>query len=141
MVDFKGGTDLIMNEHIERDLVNVYGKAWGLELLVKKPEGRIRWSMSYTYSRVLLRSKGSFAEEMINSGDWFPANFDRPHDLIITFNYIQSRRMSFSANYSFSSGRPVTYPVSTYMIEDIVLTQYSERINIVCRTTRDLTFQ
>jgi hypothetical protein len=127
MVDFKGGTELIMNEHIERDLINVYGKAYGLELLIRKPEGRIRWSIGYTYSRVLLRSKGSFDEELINSGNWFPANFDRPHELILTFNYLQSRRMSFSAIYNFSSGRPVTYPVSSYTIGDIVITDYSDR--------------
>jgi hypothetical protein len=127
MVDFKGGTDLIMNEYIERDLINVYGKAYGLELLLKKPEGRTRWSISYTWSRVLIRSKGNFSEELINSGNWFPANFDRPHDLIITLNYLHSRRVSFSANYNFSSGRPVTYPVSSYLIGDIVLTHYSER--------------
>lgn len=127
MIDFKGGTDLIMNQYVERDLINVYGKAYGLELLLKKPEGRTRWSISYTFSRVLIRSKGSFDEELINSGNWFPANFDRPHDLIITFNYLYSRRVSFSANYNFSSGRPVTYPVSSYTIGDIVLTHYSER--------------
>ena len=127
MIDFKGGTDLIMNEFIERDLINVYGKAYGLELLLKKPEGRTRWSISYTWSRVLIRSKGNFKEELINSGNWFPANFDRPHDLIVTLNYLYSRRVSFSANYNFSSGRPVTYPVSSYMIGDIVLTHYSER--------------
>ena len=127
MIDFKGGTDLIMNEYIERDLINVYGKAYGLELLLKKPEGRTRWSISYTWSRVLIRSKGNFNEELINSGNWFPANFDRLHDLIITLNYLHSRRVSFSANYNFSSGRPVTYPVSSYMIGDIVLTHYSER--------------
>ena len=127
MVDFKGGTDLIMNEHIERDLINVYGKAYGLELLVRKPEGRIRWSIGYTYSRVLLRSKGSFSEELINSGKWFPANYDRPHDLLLTLNYLYSRRVSFSANYNFSSGRPVTYPISSYTIGDIVLTHYSDR--------------
>jgi hypothetical protein len=127
MVDFKGGTDLIMNESIERDLVNVYGKAYGLELLVKKPEGRIRWSVGYTWSRVLIRSKGSFSEELINSGNWFPANFDRPHDLILSLNCIYSRRVSLSANYNFSSGRPVTYPVSSYTIGDIVINNYSER--------------
>lgn len=127
MADFKGGTDLVMNQYVERDLINVYGKAYGLELLVKKPEGRIRWSFSYTYSRVLIRSKGSFDEERINSGKWFPANFDRPHDLILTFNYLYSRRVSFSANYNFSSGRPVTYPISFFTIGDIVLTNYSER--------------
>ena len=50
MVDFKGGTDLVMNEAIERDLINVCGKAYGMELLVKKPGGRIRWSIGYTWS-------------------------------------------------------------------------------------------
>jgi hypothetical protein len=127
MIDFKGGTDLIMNQSIERDLINVYGKAYGLELLLRKPEGRTRWSISYTFSRVLIRSKGSFNEELINSGQWFPANFDKPHDLIITLNYLYSRRVSFSANYNFSSGRPVTYPISSYTIGDIVLTHYSDR--------------
>jgi hypothetical protein len=127
MIDFKGGTNLIMNDNVERDLINVHGKAYGLEFLLRKPEGRTRWSISYTYSRALVRSKGSFSEELINSGNWFPANFDRPHDLILTFNYLHSRRVSISANYNFSSGRPVTYPVSSYAIGDIVLTHYSDR--------------
>jgi len=127
MIDFKGGTSLLLNENVERDLINVEGKAYGIELLLKKPEGRVRWTVGYTYSRVLIRSKGTFSEEIINSGNWFPANFDKPHDLIMTFNYLYSRRMSISANYNFSSGRPVTYPVSSYSIGDIVLTQFSER--------------
>jgi hypothetical protein len=127
MVDFKGGTDLIMNGNIERDLVNVQGKAYGLELLFKKPEGRVRWSVGYTYSRVLIRSTGQFSEETINAGKWFPANFDKPHDLILTLNYLVSRRFSFSGNYTYSTGRPITYPVSTYKIGDIVLTHYSDR--------------
>jgi hypothetical protein len=127
MVDFKGGTNLFMNKDIERDLINVRGKAYGLELMIKKPEGKIRWNVSYTYSRVLLQSKGTFSEEMINGGSWFPANFDRPHDLIISFFYIHSRRVSMTASYNFTSGRPVTYPVSSYSIGSIVLTNYSDR--------------
>jgi hypothetical protein len=127
MVDFKGGTNLIMNEYIERDLINVDGRAYGMEFLVKKPDGRLRWSIAYTYSRVLSKSSGIFDEEKINGGNWFPANYDKPHDLIMTFNYLYSRRMSFSASYNYSSGRPVTYPVSLYKIEDIVLVEYSDR--------------
>ncbi|MFH0841559.1 MAG: TonB-dependent receptor [Bacteroidota bacterium] len=127
IVDFKGGTNLIMNTYIERDLVNMEGKAYGLELLLKKPEGRLRWSVGYTYSRTLIRSTSSFTEERINSGKWFPANYDKPNDLILTLNYLYSRRMSFSANYTYSSGRPVTYPIASYKIGDIVLTHYSER--------------
>lgn len=127
LVDFKGGTTLVMNDQIERDLVNLDGRAYGIELLFKKPEGRLRWSIGYTYSRTLARSTSNFTEEKINNGKWFPANYDKPHDLIVTANYIYSRRMSLSVNYNYSSGRPVTYPVATYKIGDIVFTHYSDR--------------
>lgn len=127
MADFKGGTEIIMNEFIEWDLINVEGKAYGLELLMKKTEGRIRWNIGYTYSRVLVRSTSLLSEEMINGGKWFPANFDKPHDLILTFNYLFSRRYSFSANYNYSTGRPVTYPVASYYLGDVLLVHYSDR--------------
>jgi hypothetical protein len=127
LVDFKGGTDLVMNTNIERDLVGMEGKAYGAELLLKKSVGRLRWSIGYTYSRALIRSISKFSDEIINSGKWFPANFDKPNDLIVTFNYLYSRRISFSANYTYSSGRPVTYPIASYKIGDIVLTHYSDR--------------
>ncbi|HOB83947.1 MAG TPA: TonB-dependent receptor [Bacteroidales bacterium] len=127
MVDYKGGTNLVMNRYIERDLIDVEGKAYGLELMLRKEEGRFRWSAGYTYSRILVRSTSSLREEKINSGNWFPANYDKPHDLVLTLNYLYSRRMSLSASYNFSSGRPVTYPVAVYKIGDIVMTHFSER--------------
>jgi hypothetical protein len=127
MVDFKGGTKFIMDDNIEKDIVNVKGRAYGLELVLKRTEGKIRYSIGYTYSRTFVKSIGSFSDEMINSGKWFPANFDKPNDLIVTLNYIFSRRFSFSANYTLSTGRPITYPVSTYHIYDNVLVDYSDR--------------
>jgi hypothetical protein len=127
MVDFKGGTRLIMDERIEKDVINVKGKAYGLELIFKKNEGKVRYSVGYTYSRIFIRSLGSFSEEMINSGKWFPANFDKPNDLVVTFNYLFSRRFSFSSNYTWSTGRPITYPIATYHISDKILVHYSDR--------------
>lgn len=127
MVDFRGGTNFIMDDNIEKDVVNVKGRAYGLELVLKKTEGKIRYSIGYTYSRTFLRSIGVFSEDMINSGKWFPANFDKPNDLIVTLNYLLSRRFSFSANYVWSTGRPITYPVSTYHIFDDILVDYSDR--------------
>jgi hypothetical protein len=127
MVDFKGGTNFIMDDHIEKDVVNVKGKAYGLEMVLKKTEGKIRYSIGYTYSRTFIKSISSFPEEIINSGNWFPANFDKPNDLIFTLNYIFSRRLSFSSNYTWSTGRPITYPVSTYHIYDDILVDYSDR--------------
>ena len=127
MVDYKGGTSLIMNDNIEQSLIGVEGKAYGLELMIKKPEGRVRWSVGYTFSRTFLRSTGKFNDEIINKGKWFPANFDRPNDLVVTFNYLFSRRFSFSTNYTWSTGRPITYPVSSYYTNDIYIIYYSER--------------
>jgi hypothetical protein len=127
MVDFKGGTNLIMDDNIEKDIVNVKGKAYGLELVLKKTEGKSRYSIGYTYSRTFIKSIGTFSDEIINSGKWFPASFDKPNDLVITYNYLFSRRFSFSANYIYSTGRPITYPVAMYDISDKVLVTYSDR--------------
>jgi outer membrane receptor for ferrienterochelin and colicin len=127
MVDYKGGTKLVMNGTVEKDLINVKGKAYGVELMVKKTEGRIRWSFAYTYSRTLVKSTGTFSDEIINSGNWFPASFDKPNDLTTTFSYVFSRRLSISGNYTWSTGRPITYPVATYHLQDLILIHYSDR--------------
>ena len=127
MLDFKGGTNLVMADNIEKDVVNVKGKAYGLELSIKRDEGRIRWNIGYTYSRTFLKSIGKFSDEIINNGEWFPANFDKPNDLVATFNFLLSRRFSFSTNYTWSTGRPITYPVSAYYMGDILLVHYSDR--------------
>lgn len=127
MVDFKGGTDLVMDENIEKDIVNVRGKAYGLELVLKKTEGKVRYSLGYTYSRTFVKSTSTFSEEIINSGKWFPASFDKPNDLIVTFNYLFSRRISFSSNYTWSTGRPITYPIATYRLGEKLLLTYSDR--------------
>lgn len=127
MADFKGGANLVMNEFIEQDIVNVRGKSYGLELLFKKTEGKLRFTLGYTFARTFIRSLSTLKEEIINEGKWFPANFDKPNDLTITFNYLLSRRFSFSANYTKSTGRPITFPVATYIMYDDILVDYSNR--------------
>jgi len=127
MADFKGGANLIMNDFIEQDIVNVRGKSYGLELLLKKSEGKLRFTLGYTYARIFIRSLSTLKEEVINDGKWFPANFDKPNDLTFTFNYLLSRRFSFSANYTYSTGRPITFPVATYIMYDDLLVHYSDR--------------
>jgi hypothetical protein len=127
VVDYKGGTSLIMNSTLEMDLVDVRGKAYGVELMVKRYEGRYNWSVGYTYSRALLQSTSLLSDEKINSGEWFPANYDKPHDLSLTFSYLYSRRISLSANYVWSTGRPITFPVATYSLRNQMLIHYSDR--------------
>ena len=127
MLDFKGGATLTMDENIEQNLINGRGKAYGLELVLKLTAGKVLCSIGYTYSRTFIKSTGSFPEEDVNSGNWYPASYDKPNDLVVTFNYLYSRRLSFSSSYTWSTGRPVTYPVAIYYIDKIPLVQYSDR--------------
>ncbi|MBN1107348.1 MAG: TonB-dependent receptor [Bacteroidales bacterium] len=127
MTDFKGGTVLTMTGNIEQDLIYVRGKAYGVELSVKKNEGRFRYNIGYTYARTFARSTGEFRDESVNGGQWYPASYDRPHDLKVNFNYLYSRRLNLSASYTYSSGRPLTLPISQYHYNGILLIHYSER--------------
>lgn len=127
MVDFKGGALLTMNESIEKDIVNVNGRAYGLELMMKKSSGKFSWSLGYTYSRILLRSNSEFESEEINGGKWFPASYDKPHDLSLTCNFVMTRRLNFSFNYLYSTGRPITYPTGTYTARGLWVIDYSDR--------------
>jgi hypothetical protein len=127
MIEFKGGSTLTMAENVEQYIVNARGKAYGLELEIKKTEGKVRYSVGYAYSRSLVQSTGVFKEEIINKGEWYPSNFDKPNSFIATFQYLYSRRFSFSADYTYSTGRPVTFPLATYYLNDIMMIQYSDR--------------
>jgi hypothetical protein len=95
--------------------------------MFKRTEGKLRGSASYTYSRTLVRSTGKFGDEIINDGNWFPASFDKPNDLTVVMSYLLSRRFSVSANYTWSTGRPVTWPVTSYYVNDVLLLHYSDR--------------
>jgi hypothetical protein len=127
MIDFKGGTALTLIENVEQDLINIRGKAYGVEVSLKKAEGKLRYNIGYTYARTFAKSTGEFRDELINEGKWYPANYDKPNDLVITMHYLYSRRLSLSANYTYSTGRPVTYPISKYRYNNIWLVHYSER--------------
>jgi len=127
MIDFKGGTVLTMNESIEKDIINVEGRAYGVELMFRKNFGKTTWHLSYTYSRILLRGISEYDSETINSGNWFPASHDKPHDLSMSLNYTVTRRLNLSLGYVYNTGRPITYPVGSYKIDGIWLINYSDR--------------
>jgi len=57
---------------------------------------------------------GQFKEERLNGGNYFPANFDKPHDFKLIVNAKLARRISITSNYAYSTGRPITYPVAFY---------------------------
>ncbi|MDP3453010.1 MAG: TonB-dependent receptor [Bacteroidales bacterium] len=126
-LDYKSGAILNMNENIERDVLKTEGRAYGIEFLAKKPLGKLNGWFSYTYSRTQLRESGKKEVYNINRGDWYSASYDKPHDLKIIANYKFTQRFSVSMNVDYSTGRPVTIPISKYYYGDGYRLFYSDR--------------
>jgi hypothetical protein len=127
ILDYKGGAVLLMNEHLETDIINGNGKAYGIELMIKKQSGTFTGWISYTYSRVLLKVDSPYEEEKVNGGEYFPANYDKPHDLKIVTNTKLSRRFNVSAIFVYNTGRPITFPVAFYDFYNTNRVFYSNR--------------
>jgi hypothetical protein len=127
IIEYKGGAELLLNRNIETDLINGTGKAYGLEMMIRKKSGRLNGWIGYTYSRTWIRASGDYPEERINNGDYFPANYDKPHDLTIVGNYKFSRRFSVSSTFVYATGRPITYPVAKYKFRNKILLHYTNR--------------
>ncbi|NKI32475.1 TonB-dependent receptor [Croceivirga thetidis] len=127
VLDFKTGANLFLNENVETEILQGDGKAYGVEFLLKKNRGDFNGWLSYTYSRSLYRFDSPFSSERINNGEFFPSNFDKPHDVSLIANYRLTRRFSFSMNFVYQTGRPVTYPIGTFRFNNADFVAFSER--------------
>ncbi|TGE27635.1 TonB-dependent receptor [Hymenobacter metallicola] len=126
-VDYKSGAKLLLNHHLETDLINAQGKAYGVEFSIRKATGKINGWLNYTYSRSWVRANAGSAAEQINRGEYYPSNFDKPHDVTLAGNYRFSRRFSTSLNFNYSTGRPITLPLARYYVDDVARVFYSDR--------------
>ncbi len=124
--DFKTGADFLLNNTIESIALQGPGKSYGVELSIKK-SGRLNGWFNYTYARTFIKLSGQTAEETINGGEFFPTNYDKPHTINLVSNYDVTKRFSVSYNLSYSTGRPVTVPVGSYVIQGLELVNYSDR--------------
>ncbi|MFN5622053.1 MAG: TonB-dependent receptor [Flavobacteriales bacterium] len=120
-IDYRNGANLFFNDQAEGELVYGKGRAYGVELLLRRQIGKLTGWVSYTWSRSLR----TFAD--INEGSEFPAKQDRIHDVAIVAMYTLSNRVKLSANWIYYTGAAVTFPSGKYEIEGISVPLYSER--------------
>ena len=126
-LDYKSGAVITMNKFIERDVVKTVGRAYGAEIMLKKPLGKLNGWMAYTYSRTMLKQVPESGEMLINKGNWYSASYDKPHEIKLVANYKFTQRFSVSLNVDYSSGRPVTIPLSKYNYGNGYRLFYSDR--------------
>jgi len=127
MLDYKVGAELFTNEHFETEVINGENKSYGFEIQLVKESGSLNGWINYSFSRSLNRFNSIYPEELINYGNYFPANYDKPHNLKAVLNYDFFRRLRFSMNINYSNGRPVTWPQAAFIYGDVKKIQFSER--------------
>ena len=122
LFDYKDFAELLDNPQLETELLNGEGRSYGLELSVRKKTGIVYGSFNYTLSRSERIIDG------INNGEYYPSNFDKPHDLSLTLNYQPNRRNTLTINFVYGSGRPTTPPVGNYVTSNgLVVPVYAQR--------------
>lgn len=128
-LDYRSGAHLLMNDHLETEVLPTEGRAYGVEFMLKRPKGKFNGWFSYTYSKTELRQSDARIARPANKGEWYPAEYDKPHDIKLVGNYQITQRYSASLNVDYSTGRPQTMPVSQYYSNTIGATSFvfSER--------------
>ena len=127
-IDYIDGADLIANDDIEQVVLNGEARAYGLEILARKNNGKLNGWISYTLSRSEQRTPGRTAVETgINNGNWYKTGWDKLHNISITSMYKLNEKWSFSSIFTLQSGQPVTYQNGQYQYQGITVPTYGLR--------------
>jgi hypothetical protein len=120
-IDYKDGAEINTVSDVESVLLYGIGRAYGLELLLKKKEGRLTGWIGYTLSKTERKIEG------INEGKWYNARQDRTHDISVVGIYELNSRWSISGVFVYNTGDAVTYPTGKYNLQGQTLYQYAAR--------------
>lgn len=127
-LDYIDGAELIANDAIEQVLLSGEAKASGLELLIRKNEGRLTGWIAYTLSRSEQRTPGRNQNEVgINNGEWYFTPYDKTHDISITSNYNLNKKWDFNLNFIYQTGQPITYPNAQYQFSGFSIPNFESR--------------
>lgn len=121
VIDFAEHANLLLNQHLERDVRTGTGMAYGIEFMLRKNTGKLTGFLNYTLSR----SERTIAE--INGGKAYLAPYDKTHAINIALNYEFSKKWNASATWVYSTGTPTTYPTGRFEVDGEYFPIYSGR--------------
>lgn len=100
-----------ITKEVEDAFVFGKGRAYGAEFFVKKSTGRLNGWLGYTLSR----TERSF--DKIEQGRWYPAVYDRTHDLSLVVNYQLSKKFELGGIFVFGTGKLFT-PINGFFFTE-----------------------
>ena len=93
------------------------GRAYGVEILLRRQEGALNGFLSYALSRTERR----FPNVRLSEGgepQYYPPNYDRTHSLTLAANYELSDRWTLSSTFNYNTGTAYTRPQQRYELRD-----------------------
>ena len=127
-IDYVDGADLIGNNAIEQVILNGESRAYGLEILFKKTEGRFKGWLSYTLSKSEQLTKGRTPEESgINNSQWYATPYDKTHDISLTNSFEINKKWSLASNFIFQTGLAATFPEGQYQYNNVTVPVFEQR--------------
>jgi hypothetical protein len=122
-IGYEYHANMLVNPLVEGELRQGKGWAYGVEVALKKEQGRFQSQLAYTYSRSFLKI------EELNDGHTFPAVQDRPHVLNLCFTWQAKPRWQITCDLNYSSGARITTPTSFYYYRGYQVPVFSEQNN------------
>ncbi|MCB0735240.1 MAG: TonB-dependent receptor [Bacteroidetes bacterium] len=122
-IDYRDGAQLAFNENLDGELLLGDGWAYGSEFYLSKSEGRNTGFISYTLARTMRKTMG------INNNEPYSANFDIRHNLSVVLTRKVVSRLTASATFTYTTGKPFTTPIGKYFFEGQWNPVYGERNN------------
>ncbi|NOT94311.1 TonB-dependent receptor [Ferruginibacter sp.] len=127
-IDYIDGAELITNNALEQVVLNGKGRAYGLELLVRKNTGVLSGWIAYTLSKTEQQTPGRTPQETgINDGQWYRSNYDKLHNVSATLIYKRNNKWTFGSIFTLQSGQPATFPNGQYTYQGITIPSYGAR--------------
>ena len=126
-IDYINGANLVANNEIETVILNGKSRAYGLEFLFRKNEGKLKGWLAYTLSKSeQLTSGRNISEPGINNGEWYNTPYDKTHDLSVNAVYELSSKWKFNTNFLLQTGQPTNYPVGQYEFQGLNVPIYND---------------
>jgi len=110
-LDYVDNADLLINKYVEAQFLQGIGRAYGVEVYIKKTKGKWNGWLSYTLSRTERKVQG------ISNDDWFLSRYDRTHLINFVNTYDINKKWSVSLTFVFLSGTPATFPDSKFQLQ------------------------
>ena len=127
-LDYIDGADLVANDNIETVILAGKSRAYGVEFLLKKSDGRHKFWLAYTLSKSEQKTAGrNSSENGINMSEWYNTPYDKPHDISINSEYRINKKLKIVGNFIFQTGQPTNYPNSQYTYMNLNVPNYGKR--------------